>query len=134
MPPKQLLVRVAELNAECIGFDDNYSDPEYLAARVNLKYFTAKVDGEVVGYLIYRVLPTHLESVRRGITRAQRRKGLGTRLSKRLLTVANTEGKPIYTYVSKSNLASLNGNLRLGYLVRNIDEHWVRLVYRPNPD
>jgi ribosomal protein S18 acetylase RimI-like enzyme len=128
--------RIAVLNSECISFDDPYSDYRHLRSLLDhgqLDYLTTRdKKRRIVGYLIYRILPTHLESIRRGVTKKARREGYGTLLSRQLIGIATQLGVPIYTYVSKSNLPSLNGNLRVGYRITDISEHWVYLEY-PGP-
>ena len=126
--------RVAEMNSECISFEDTYSDYDWLLSQVrkqNLAIILARVDGEISGYLIYRVCSEHIESVRRGVSGKFRRRGVGTKLSKKLIAVSTRLKKPIYTYVSKSNLKSLNGNLKVGYLIDWIDPEWVYIKYTP---
>lgn len=126
------LEQIVLINSECFTSDDPYSDLEtlkYLVKLGDIKYFTLKRNNKVIGYLLYKVYETHLESIRRALTREERSKGLGLKLTKKLIRISHKLNKSIYTYVSKTNLASLNSNLKLGYKITDISDSWVYIRY-----
>ena len=126
----KLICRIAEINAECFTSDDKYSSVQFLQDS-DFEYKTVWADGIIVGYIIYRVFPTHIESLRRAVTNNYRCEGYGLKLSKALTRISNKTGKSIYTYVSKTNMPSLNSNIKVGYRIEGIDEHWVYIRYKP---
>lgn len=132
---KQLskLEQIAKINAECFTSDDSYSSLEYLEylKEKGAKFITCYDKDKLVGYIIYQELDTHIESLRRALTKEARGKGFGVALTKRLIAVAKKTNKEIYTYVSKTNLPSLNSNFKCGYRVTDIGEHWVYIKYKP---
>ena len=119
MVPIDVIKTVVDINIECFTSDDTYSDIDYVKSLLkrNCGLLTVSLEGEIVGYILYAEYPTHMESLRRALTRKARGKGLGMKLTKKLIAVANRKKKDIFTYVSKSNLPSLNSNLRCGYLI-----------------
>lgn len=124
------LNRIAEINREAFLNDDSYSDVEYLRECRYLEYVTVRQDGKIVGYIMFQELDGHIESLRRAISRTYRGKGLGTKLSKKLTRIADKREKDIYTYVSKSNLPSLNSNFKVGYRIYEISKDWVYIMYK----
>jgi len=121
------LEKIVKINKECFTSDDYYSSIENIKGY---PYLTVKLDGELVGYIIYNEYEGHLESLRRALTAKARGKGLGIKLTKKLITIANKKGKSVYTYVSKTNLPSLNSNLKCGYRIEDISEDWVYIRYK----
>ena len=125
--------RMAAINAECFTSDDGYSDPEYVYSQIlngHLHYKTVG-KGKIFGYILYRIFPTHIESIRRALTRSARGKGLGVLLSRKLIAVAKKRRMTIFTYVSKVNLPSLNSNFKVGYKITDIGCDWVYIQYTP---
>lgn len=128
---RSFLNKIAELNEECFPLEDTdtYCDPDYLE-EADLDYITVYHNRKLVGYLIYRECRLHLESVRRGVKEEYRGLGLGKRLAKKFIKVAEEKNKDIYTYVAKHNLASLNSNIRCGYIIDAIQGEWVFIKYK----
>ena len=127
------LEQIRAINTECFLSDDPYSDITRLRrldADPKAGFLTVTDCGVIVGYIIYYEYDNHIESLRRALTKEYRGQGLGIRLSKRLTSLARHKGKDIYTYVAKTNLASLNSNLKVGYRVDNIGEDWVYIRYK----
>lgn len=126
------LEKIALINKECFTSDDFYSSVDNLQNLVKngAKILVVK-DGDLfAGYIIYNEFENHLESLRRALTKAARGKGLGVKLARKLISIANSKEKDIYTYVAKTNLPSLNSNIKCGYRVENIDEDWVYIRYK----
>lgn len=121
------LEKITKINKECFTSDDYYSSIENIKG---FPYIIVKMDGKMVGYIIYHEFEGHIESLRRALTKKARGKGLGIRLTKKLIAIANKKGKSIYTYVSKTNLPSLNSNLKCGYRIEDIGEDWVYIRYK----
>lgn len=125
--------RIASINVECFTSDDGYSDPDYVHSQIlngRLHYITVG-KGRILGYILYRVFATHIESIRRALTRDARGRGLGVLLSKKLIIVAKRKRLEIFTYVSKVNLPSLNSNFKVGYKITDIGADWVYIRYTP---
>lgn len=128
----RILNQIAVINAECFTSDDPYSSPECLKNfltqnDVGVAYI--RHERQVVGFILYSEFNTHIESLRRAVTKKHRGLGNGLKLSKRLIALANKKGKDIYTYVAKTNLISLNSNLKVGYKIENIGKDWVYIRY-----
>jgi ribosomal protein S18 acetylase RimI-like enzyme len=126
------LERIAEINAECFTSDDDYSDADYLADLIEADcgYHVVKSDGEIVGYILFRAHNTHLETLRLAVTKDYQRMGYGTRLNKALIRTARKMGKPIKTYISKSNVISINAHIKVGYRIDLIDKDWVYIYHK----
>jgi len=127
------LDEVAKINRECFTSDDPYSDLVYLKCALwsdNFNIVTTSIDKKVVGYIIYHDCGSHIESIRRAVTKEARGEGIGIKLSKRLTSIARKANKEIFTYVAKSNLPSLNSNLKVGYRIVEIGADWVYLRYK----
>ena len=130
---KKTLEQVAAINRECFTSDDYYSSVsnlEYVVAQGGKFILVNNIFGELAGYIIYHEFKTHIESLRRALTAKERGKGQGVKLTKKLIAVANKKGKSIYTYVAKTNLPSLNSNIKCGYRVENIDANFVYIRYK----
>jgi ribosomal protein S18 acetylase RimI-like enzyme len=127
-----IVSEVARINRECFTNDDPFSSEKYLASMIKLgvELATIKQDGKIVGFIIFQDLGTHIESLRRALTKHARGKGQGVKLTKRLIAIAKKRGLGIYTYVAKTNLPSLNSNLKCGYRIENISEDWVYIRYK----
>ena len=123
----RVIDQICAINQECFTSDDPYSSVGYAQQFSRL---VVKVEGKVVGYILYQVLPTHIESLRRAVTKEYRGIGIGSQLTKRLTKIADKQGKDIFTYVSKSNLASLNSNFKCGYRITDIAADWVYITYK----
>lgn len=121
-----------DINKECFTSDDTYSDYNYVKALLNgnVRLLTISHKGEVVGYMLYSIHATHLESLRRGLTKKARGKGLGMKITRKLIAVANKMEKDIFTYVAKSNMPSLNSNVRCGYTIEQIGEDWIYIRHK----
>jgi RimJ/RimL family protein N-acetyltransferase len=126
------LEKIALINKECFTSDDYYSNIDNLTSLVmqGAKILVVRDKGKFAGYIIYTEFENHLESLRRALTKSARGKGLGVRLARKLIKIADEQGKDIYTYVAKTNLPSLNSNIKCGYRVENIDEDWVYIRYK----
>jgi len=127
-----MLDQIVLINAECFTSDDPYSHLDYLKTlkrNHNIGFITVKVCNKIVGYIIYKIYENHIESLRRALTKNSRGQGLGLKLSKRLIRIAKIHKKDIYTYVSKTNLPSLNSNFKVGYRVTDISDDWVYIRY-----
>lgn len=129
----KIIHQVAEINTMCFMSDDPYST--YTTLKIYLKQegvglLTMRDEDGVYGYIIYTEFKTHIESNRRAVVREYRGKGRGIELAKRLIKLAKQKGKDIYTYVSKTNLPSLNSNLKVGYRIEEIGKDWVYIRYK----
>ena len=123
------LEEIAAINRECFLSDDPYSS---VAAYKDsdIEWIVEKDNGAVIGFILFREFPTHIESLRRALTKEYRGAGLGVKLTKRLIRIAKLRGKDIYTYISKTNLPSLNSNLKCGYRIYDIGKDWVYVRYK----
>lgn len=132
MVPLATLMRVANINRECFLSDDYYSYPNNLRKTLQggADLIIVRHNRDIVGYILYKEYDTHIESLRRALTKEARGKGYGLKLTKKLIKVAHQLGKDIYTYVSKTNLPSLNSNLKCGYRIEDISKDWVYIRYK----
>lgn len=128
---KKIINQIILINKECFLTDDYYSDSSNHTGD-EFEYLVEKDGGEVVGYIIFKEFPTHIESLRRALTKEARGLGLGVKLTKRLIRTAKLRQKDIYTYVSKTNLPSLNSNIKCGYRIYDFGKDWVYLRYKVN--
>ena len=129
----KLIQELAEINTECFLSDDKYSSVANLSYWMNtgeLHAITLRRNRKIIAYILYREYKDHLESVRRGVAASARGAGVGTRISKKLTKLAREKGKDVYTYVSKTNLPSLNSNIKIGWRIYMIDADWVYLHYK----
>lgn len=125
------LNEIAEINKECFLSDDYYSDEKNLK-KSGYEFIVEKEGNKIIGFIIFHELDGHIESLRRAVTKKYRGKGVGLKLAKRLIRIANKRKKDIYTYVSKTNLPSLNSNIKCGYRIYDIGDNWVYLRYKHN--
>lgn len=130
---KSIVQQIAQINCECFGIDDYYSNVPALfsfLSQEGVGIFTTRHYDKISGYLLYTNFGTHIESIRRAVTKGHRSRGLGIKLSKRLIKLAKHKNKNIHTYVSKTNLVSLNTNLKVGYRITNICKDYVYIMYK----
>ena len=134
MKEREIMDAVCSINAEHFGNDDAYSDLGEVLKLIRFDgggYFVEKRDGKIVAFMIYQVIGDHMDCVRRGVTRSAQRQGLGVKLTKKALRLANKLGKTYKTYCSVENMPSLNSNIKCGLRVTFIDDSWVYLERKP---
>jgi GNAT superfamily N-acetyltransferase len=88
---------ICELNKSLFGKDCYYSNINNYTKEI--KYITAVKDGIVIGYLIYVEYEDNISSERFGTHPEYRGQGIGKKLLKKIIKMANTKGKKFKTYV-----------------------------------
>ena len=125
------LKEIAQLNSQCFSFSDTYSTQAAIgtAIQAGLSTMVLKEGEEVVAYLISKDCGEYLEIHRIGVSPSAQGKGYGIKMIKKLLKKADRLEKPVYTYVSRSNLVSINAHMRAGFRIYDIGPDWVYIQY-----
>lgn len=117
--------RILLIGCECFGASDEYSElstlSEFLAYQGG-KYLVHKVNGVIAGYLLYLEHKDHIEGIRIGVSAPYRRRGISTKLIRKIIRLSHEKGKPFRTYTSSNNLESLNAHIKAGMFITKIDE------------
>lgn len=131
--------QIAQINKLGIGAWDWYSKAEnleHLAQSERLKFLHVKgKDGEIAGFLLYWQYDDCLEGLRSGVLPKYQGKGVGKKLYKRMMRLADKLQLPYWTYSSAYNYASVNAHVQAGMRIKKVWENedglWVDLIYHP---
>jgi len=134
-----VLEQIAVLNKVCFGADDWYSDYENLKKYNKYNQFnytyTKGDKGEVVGYLLYWCYVDCIEGLRSGVSPDYQGRGLGKKLFKKAMKLADKLKLPYWTYSSAYNYKSVSSHVRAGMKIKKVREDeeglWIDLVYNP---
>ncbi len=108
---------VSELEKE-IFLEEAWSFKQLLEEFKNSfsSFWILKVNGEIIGYIVFRKIKPEIEILRIGIKRKYQRRGAGTKLMKSLLTFAKEEKfNKIFLEVNISNVQAYNFYKKLGF-------------------
>lgn len=125
---KKHLEFLVSANKKCFGKDDEFSSPEKFLDWMKGKagyIITKNSEGKFNGYLFYHYNNRYLEIIRRGSI--ERESGVGKRLTKKAMKIAESLGLTLFTYAHKSNLASINSSVKSGLYITKINDPWVEL-------
>lgn len=126
---------IVHVNQERFGESDEYSDSDFLLRTLtfdNVGYFTEVRRNKVIGYIIYKIHEDDTISCeRRAVTGYFDGRGIGSKLTRKVLQLADEKGLTYTTYCSIYNLPSINSNLKVGCRVVEIDDHWIKLKRKP---
>ncbi len=124
------LAEVAQIERD--SFADPWTETEL---RELLRDRTAvgkagRIDGQLVAYLIYCLLPRHLEIATLGVLPDCRRCGIGTAMVERLLRKLTEKRGVAVTEIEADNLEAQRFFSRLGFVVSKVIDSTVAERYR----
>ncbi len=97
------------LDIENLSFKDPWTRKMFLKGLKNGDFYVAKEGERVIGYAGFTYALDEVSLVNLAIHPDYRRKGIGTRLLKHLMSMARTKnGKKIFLEVRKSNISAIS--------------------------
>lgn len=128
----KLLAKISSLNAKGFTLEDSYSNVLVLTDFLNDckefgGLFIIYKDKSIIGFLMWQFTGDGIHTVRRYIDQNYRGLGLGSKLTKRVIKLANKWGFKYKTYAAHYNLASINSSIKCGCIVSKITKKWIHL-------
>ena len=114
------LKEIAYLIRWHFGSEDPYASYDEISEGYD---YLASYDLEtevLVGYVLYTEHAEHLQGLRSGVRRSHRGCGYGTKLYRRMSSLAKRRSKVYRTYTAASNIPSLNSHLKIGMKIERI--------------